>query len=74
MQKVFLILFVGVLGIWVSQQTQKISIVDDVLLENVEALANGEMSEPILCQWDGDVVCPINNRKCGIVYIGYSLR
>lgn len=40
MQKVFLILFVGVLGIGVSQQTQKTPIVDDVLLENVEALAN----------------------------------
>ena len=42
MQKVFLILFVGVLGIWVSQQTQKTPIVDDVLLENVEALASDD--------------------------------
>lgn len=74
MQKVFLILFVGVLGIWVSQQIQKTPIVDDVLLENVEALANTETSEPVICRLDGDVVCPINNRKCGVVYIGYSLR
>ena len=42
MQKVFLILFVGVLGIWVSQQTQKTPIVDDVLLENVDALASDD--------------------------------
>lgn len=67
-------MFVGVLVIWISQQTQKTPIVDDVLLENVEALANTEFSEPIICRWDGDVVCPISNRKSGIVYIGYSLR
>ena len=42
MQKVFLILFVGVFGIWVSQQTQKTPIVDDVLLENVDALASDD--------------------------------
>ena len=35
-------MFVGVLGIWVSQQTQKTPIVDDVLLENVEALASDD--------------------------------
>ena len=54
MQKVFLILFVGVLGIWVSQQIQKTPIVDDVLLENVEALANGEVFDSILCRFSGD--------------------
>lgn len=35
-------MFVGVLGIWVSQQTQKTPIVDDVLLENVDALASDD--------------------------------
>ena len=74
MQKVFLILFVGVLGIWVSQQTLKTSVVDDVLLENVEALANGEVFTPILCRFSGDYVCPDNNDRVAIIYQGYSLR
>lgn len=74
MQKVFLILFVSVLGIWISQQTQKTPLVDDVLLENVEALANGEVPGPIFCRFSGDYVCPDNNDRVAIIYQGYSLR
>ena len=74
MQKVFLILFVGVLGIWISQQTQKTTIVDDVLLENVEALANYETTLPMYCWASGDVTCPGSGVKVSDVYIGYSLR
>ena len=74
MQKVFLILFVGVLGIWVSQQTQKAPIVDDVLLENVEALANYEETLPTDCWSSGGVTCPGNGAKVEVVYEGYSLR
>ena len=74
MQKVFLILFVGVLGVWVSQQTPKAPIVDDVLLENVEALANSEETLPTDCWSSGDVTCPGNGVKVEVVYIGYSLR
>ena len=74
MQKVFLILFVGVLGIWVSQQIQKTPIVDDVLLENVEALANYEITLPTDCWSSGNVTCPGVGIKVEVVYEGYSLR
>ena len=39
MQKFFLVLFVGVLGVFIGNQAMKTSTVDnDVLLANVEAL------------------------------------
>jgi len=74
MQKFFLILFVGILGISVCRQIQNTPNVNDVLLENVEALAQSEISEPMSCQGDGDVICPINNKNCAYVFLGYSLR
>lgn len=74
MQKVFLILFVGVLGIWVSQQAQKTPIVDDVLLENVEALANDEVPGLTICRGSGDFVCPNFGERVSSIYVGYSLR
>ena len=45
MQKVFLILFVGILAVFVGHKAMKSSIVmDDVVLKNMEALASGESS------------------------------
>lgn len=75
MQKIFLFLFVGVLGVFIGQQVQGTPIVmNDVLLENVEALADMENSVPINCRGDGEITCPIDNRKCAYVFKGYSLR
>ena len=75
MQKFVLVLFVGMLGVFIGCQTMEtLTVVDDVVLENVEALANSEMPGLTICRGDGDVVCPANNRKCAVVYIGYSLR
>lgn len=75
MQKFILILFVGVLGVWVATQTKETSVViGDVMLENVEALASAEISGTTNCLGDGEVVCPSHDRKCAVVYIGYSLR
>ena len=75
MQKIFLVLFVGVLGVFIGQQVQGTPIVmNDVLLENVEALADTENSDPINCRGDGEITCPIDNRKCAFVFKGYSLR
>ena len=73
MQKVFLILFVGVFGFSVSQQTQESPIVNDVLLENVEALAIFENSVPTNCQGSGEQYCPLNGKKYAFIYEGYSL-
>ena len=72
MKKVFLILFVGVLGIWTSLQPQETSVVEDVLLKNVEALASAENSLPVICQDSGGFTCPINGDKYGFVYVGYN--
>ena len=75
MQKVFLILFVGVLGAYIGLQVQRVpTVMNDVLLKNVEALADTENSLPINCRGDGEVVCPGINRKCAYVFLGYSLR
>ena len=73
MQKVFLILFVGVLGIWVSRQTQDTPMMNDVLLENVEALANFENKLPMYCEGFGGVKCPGDGVWVNAVYEGYSL-
>ena len=69
MQKVFLILLVGVLGVFVASQAMETLIVaDDVLLVNVEALANGEDEEPIVCRGSGNYSCPLDGDKYGFVY------
>lgn len=74
MQKVLLILFVGVLGVCISRQTQGTPIINDVVLENVEALASTESGLPIYCEDSGGYSCPLNGEKFGFVYIGYSLE
>ena len=47
---------------------------DDLLLKNVEALAEIESMEPIYCEDYGGFTCPNNGKKVGEVYQGYSLR
>lgn len=74
MQKIYLVLLVGILGTFVGEQVQGMSAkINDVLLENVEALADMEMEEPITCWSSGDFTCPGNGKKVGQVYKGYSL-
>ena len=75
MQKIILILNVGMLSAFIGNQAMKTSIVtNDVLLENVEALANYESPEIIICDFSGNFICPANGKKVGYVYKGYSLR
>lgn len=75
MKKVILILFVGVLGTIIGYQSKKTPVVtDDLMLENVEALANEENKLPIICDDFGDFTCPRNGNKFGFVYEGYGLR
>lgn len=73
MQKVFLILFVGVLGFFISRQTQETPTVNDVILDNVEALAYGEVPGPTICRGSGDVTCPNYGEKVYMIFEGYSL-
>lgn len=46
---------------------------DNLLLENIEALAAGESSSSVRCIGDGSVVCPINKVGVAHVRITYSL-
>lgn len=73
MQKVFLILFVGVLGVFISRQAHETPTVNDVILENVEALAGIENKLPMFCKDTGSVVCPGTGKEVRAVYEGYSL-
>jgi len=75
MQKVFLILGVCVLGVFIClQSVNEQAVVKDVVLENVEALANVENRLPMNCIGSGEVKCPDNGVMVAAVYIGYSLR
>lgn len=77
MQKVVLILFVGVLGVFIGNYTMNtITITNDVLLENVEALADMENSESgkrYKCLMIGENKCPIDGVKVVYVIEGLSL-
>lgn len=74
MQKFCLLLLVGFLSAYVFQKAQNTPCVNDVLLENIEALSNIESTLPIICQGSGEYSCPLNGDKYGFIYIGYSLR
>ena len=75
MQKVFLILFVGILAVFVGHKAMKSStVMDDVVLKNMEALASGENGLPVTCTSSGKYICPNFGEKVGEIYIGYSLR
>ena len=75
MKKVILILFVGVLGTIIGYQSMKTPVVtNDLILENVEALANEENKLPIDCYVSGSCICPIDGARVKYVIEGYGLR
>ena len=75
MKKVILILFVGVLGTIIGYQSKKTPVVtDDLMLENVEALANEENKLPIYCEASGCCICPINGARVKYIIESYGLR
>ena len=75
MQKFFLFVCVCVLSALVAQKAMEIQpTLDNVLLKNVEALAEIESDEPIDCWGSGDYICPGYGGKVGFVYKGYSIE
>ena len=75
MQKIFLVLFVGILAVFLGYKAMKSStVMDDVVLKNMEALADGENGLPVICAFSGSYICPSNGKNVGVVYEGYSLR
>ena len=63
---------VGAITAFCSQKSGKQ--MDDLLLENVEALAWGEGGGPSNCLGLGDVDCPFSKTKVKYVMTGYSLE
>ena len=47
---------------------------NDLMLENIEALAGNEGSSSIHCMGNGCVVCPIGNVKVYMYFEAYSLK
>ena len=47
---------------------------DNLMLENIEALASGEWGPNALCYGSGSVDCPANHVKVEYVMSGYSLE
>lgn len=73
MRKVFLLLFMCALGTLIGSHVMKTStIVDGILLQNVEALASVDNNLPVFCEDSGQVTCPNAGEKVGAVYIGYN--
>ena len=75
MQKFLVIMCVCLLGgftCWNSVVSNPST--DELLLENVEALAEWEYIVPTSCYFSGNYTCPINGERVGEVYEGYSLR
>ena len=75
MQKFFLLVGVCGLSALVAQKARKVQpVLDNVLLKNVEALADLESDGPTRCFGNGNYTCPDNGIKVRAVYNGYSLE
>lgn len=74
MKKLILLLFIGVVAAITYCSRPAKTALNDLLLENVEALAADEGSETVHCVNSGSVDCPINHSKVYAVFGGYSLE
>lgn len=77
MQKVVFVIGVFVLGLFVYCNTMNTKpMIDDLLLKNVEALADGEntVTPPTICNGTGNFTCPNFGERVKYVVQGYSLR
>ena len=75
MQKFFLILFVGVLCALVGKHTvNTLSVTDELLLQNVEALADIESKPPAYCEFSGNYICPNEGERVKYIHQGYGWK
>lgn len=63
---------IGVATLFFNRESGKS--VDELLLENVEALASEEVGGPVDCLGIGEVDCPRAHEKVKYVMSGYSLE
>lgn len=77
MQKVLFVIGVSVLGTFIYwEATKSQPMIDELLLKNVEALADMEDSGsnlPMFCLMSGDCKCPDTDKRVRFVVEGYSL-
>lgn len=74
MKKIILFLFIGIIAnvtYWFRPAKVELN---NLFLENVEALAAGESITTVRCLGSGSVDCPIDNSKAEVVYDGYSFE
>lgn len=74
MKKLILFLFIGILIVITSWSRPAKVELNNLFLENVEALAAGEEVTTVRCLGSGSVDCPIDKFKAEAVYDGYSLE
>lgn len=74
MKKLFSLLFIGVIAAVAYWARPAQAELNNLLLENIEALAAGEGSGTIHCVGTGSVDCPINHSQVYFVAGGYSLE
>ena len=67
------ILVVSAIAILGYAETTHSESLDNLLLENIEALAAGESGSDGQCLGSGSIVCPLTNQGVAHVQIYYSL-
>lgn len=74
MKKLFILLFIGAVAAVTYWSLPAEVELNEFLLENVEALAAGEISGTVRCFGWGSVDCPIDHSQVEIVFQGYRLE
>lgn len=70
---VFISLMIATVFVYSYSDSEKAGL-NALLLENIEALADGEYDDTTRCWGDGSVDCPYTDVKVNIVFGGYSLK
>lgn len=73
-KKILFIGFVLVAAVASLQLNSKSKNLECLMLENIEALAYGEIGNPYRCVGVGSVDCPMSSAKVKYVVKGYSLE
>lgn len=67
----FILCLIGIVGMYSSISEKKQA--EDILLQNIEALATDESDVPKVCAGYGCLDCPVGNKKVKYIITGWSL-
>lgn len=70
MKAVIVVALLVVAGVFLYSSSEKEQ-PNSIVLENIEALANNENDDPIICIGYGTVRCPINGVEVEYIFSGY---